>query len=183
MGKLCLAASALLTSTFPLEGAGSCIDCAAVAGPACSSASNIRYAPGTALPDASGACVKKANRREPWRPLASRTSGKPSLWYYRTPNHGPDHGSAMSVLGRSGLTRNVRRNSARVSHADCRLLSACGAWHRPKPPRAARRPPPRRLARALAAFAARSSAPPRQHKRNMPLPPQVASHGKERATA
>ena len=58
MGKLRLPASALLTSTFRFEGTGCCIKGAAVAGLACSSASNIRYAPETALPDASGGCVK-----------------------------------------------------------------------------------------------------------------------------
>ncbi len=73
--------------------------------------------------------------------------------------------SAMSALDRSGLTANVRRIYTRVSHACCRLLSARGAWRKPKPQRAARRLQPRRL--ALAASAARSSAPPRQHRQDM----------------
>ena len=76
-GKLCLAASALLTSTFRFEGAGCCIEGAAVAGRACSSASNIwyGYAPSNALPDASGGCVKDGQS-----PVAMAAS---SFWHKR----------------------------------------------------------------------------------------------------
>ncbi len=75
MGKLRLPASALLTSTFRFEGAGCCIEGAAVAGRACSSASNIRYAPETALPDASGGCAKEGQS-----PVAMAAS---SFWQKR----------------------------------------------------------------------------------------------------
>jgi hypothetical protein len=75
VGKLRLPVSALLTSTFRSEGAGCCIEGAAVAGRACSSASNIRYAPGTALPDASGGCVKDGQS-----PVAMAAS---SFWHKR----------------------------------------------------------------------------------------------------
>jgi hypothetical protein len=87
------------------------------------------------------------------------------------------HNAPQALVVASKVTRKFRRISTRVSQTFRMLLSARGALRRPKPPRAARRPQLRRLARALAAAAARSSVPPKQHKQNMPLASQVATGG------
>ena len=124
-----------------------------------------------------------------WSHGQIQTVAKPR-WYCSTSNNGPNRTSARPVVVWLDCQWQCPAHfHSRVSHAYRRLLSARGALRRPKPPRAARRPQPRRLVGALAAAtAARSAVPPKQHKRNMPLTSQLASggthdaHREERAT-